>query len=515
MPIITADNTPLTDDEIRLVAALLDPVAWGETYLTNRDGSPRGYWEHQKGDLRCEDKNVIHLDGRDVGKSINLTTEALHYAFTTRGGQGLVAAPQQGHLDNILEEIEFQIDASEVLQNSIAVNSQGKLKIARKPYHRIEFKNGAILYFRPAGPYGDAFRSLHVLRVWVDEGAWITETAWKALRQCLKKGGRLKIYSTPSGIRNTTYYRLTTDKKAGFTVFRWPSWINPNWDTERERELVDFYGGKETAGWQHEVAGEHGKPAYGAFDIEAFHACREELYEYQKIVITGDDLSGCETEDEVWERLEIMLNLFPDTGVFWIGGDLGYTNDPSEIVVGKETTDGGQLKIVARLHLEHVAYPYICMIIALLDRYFSPAGIGVDNGGNGLSVVQDLVSLDRYRELDLESRLRGFDFGGVTVLPRTEGDVKKRTKELMTSLLNGDMRRRKIVFPAGDTELEDQIMTQTYTLNNGNVVYSKGNDHILDALRCLALIKEISHIEDAVSATMVNVLPVATTRQFD
>jgi len=30
-------------------------------------------------------------------------------------------------------------------------------------------------------------------RVWVDEGMWLKEKAWKALRQRLKSGGRLRI----------------------------------------------------------------------------------------------------------------------------------------------------------------------------------------------------------------------------------------------------------------------------------------------------------------------------------
>ncbi|MBI5789423.1 MAG: hypothetical protein HZA78_11285, partial [Candidatus Schekmanbacteria bacterium] len=47
----------------------------------------------------------------------------------------------------------------------------------------------SVIYFRPAGTYGDAFRSLHVDYVLVDEGAWLTEKAWKALRQCLKAKG--------------------------------------------------------------------------------------------------------------------------------------------------------------------------------------------------------------------------------------------------------------------------------------------------------------------------------------
>ena len=118
----------------------------------------------------------------------------------------------------------------------------------------------------------------------MDEGAWLTERAWKALRQCLKAGGTLRIYSTPNGLRDTTYYRLTSSDQ--FKVFRWPSWLNPGWNEEREAELLEFYGGRDSSGWQHEVAGEHGKPSYGAFNVEQFNLCRQDVLEYQKIVIT-------------------------------------------------------------------------------------------------------------------------------------------------------------------------------------------------------------------------------------
>jgi hypothetical protein len=160
----------ITAQERKLVETLRDPVLWGQAYLFNRDGSGRRYWDHQVDDLRCKDKNIIHLDGRDCGKSIVLSTDALHFAFTTRCGQGLVAAPHQGHLDTVIEEIEFQLDTNADLMNSIALTKYGKPKIHRKPYFRLEFTIGSVLYFRPAGAYGDAFRSLHVKRVWVDEG---------------------------------------------------------------------------------------------------------------------------------------------------------------------------------------------------------------------------------------------------------------------------------------------------------------------------------------------------------
>lgn len=498
----------------RMIRILSNPVFWGQHYLRNRDGSPRKYWPHQVDDLQCPEKNIIHLDGRDTGKSVVLSTDVLHFAFTNYGVQGLVAAPHQGHLDTIIEEIEFQLEANAELMASIGITKHGKPKITRKPYFRLEFTNGSILYFRPAGAYGDAFRSLHVERVWVDEGAWLTEKAWNALRQCLKAGGTLRIYSTPNGLRNTTYYRLTSSDQ--FKVFRWPSWLNPDWDSGRERELLEFYGGKDTSGWQHEVAGEHGKPSYGAFNIESLNLCRQEVVDYRKVTIHGSDLSTCETEEDSLDRFEIMLNLIPQTGVFWIGGDLGYTNDPTEIVVFREDEFGDRrvMTLVLRVHMEHVSYPHIAQVISLLERYYTPVGIGIDNGGNGLAVVQELLTLDKYKPLQLQGRLRGYDFGGMTTLDVRDGrEIRKRTKEMMTTLINGALLRRQLILPADDSEVEDQFTTQTYTLSGGNIIYSKGNDHIVDAVRCAMLAHEQGTL-DLVKEQTVYVMPLLTDPIF-
>ena len=484
------------EDRQAIVRRLQDPVLWGEHYLRNRGGSKRSYWPHQAEDLRCPEPNIIHLDGRDTGKTVVLSTDALHFAFTTIGGQGLIAAPHQGHLDTIIEEIEYQIETCEALSTSIAVNSQGRPKIIRKPYFRVEFTNRSVLYFRPAGAYGDSFRSLHVERIWVDEGAWLSEKAWRALRQCLKAGGILRIYSTPNGLRNTTYHRLTQSQN--WRVFRWPSWLNPSWSAEREAELVEFYGGKDTAGWQHEVAGEHGKPSYGAFNVEYLNRCRVDIDEYQKIVITGESLAGCETEDEVFNRLEMLLNLAPRDGTFWIGGDLGYTNDPTEIVVLREIREDERhrVKLVLRVHMEHVAYPHIAEVIAMLDGYYAPMGIGVDQGGNGLAVVQELTTLDKYRELELDAKLHGYDFGGMVTIGLKDGlPLKKRTKEYMTSLINRGFQRKELLLPVDDIEIEDEFTTHTYTLSRGRVIYSKGNDHVVDAVRCAMLVRDQERLD--------------------
>jgi len=490
-----------------------DPVAWGEAYLKDRDGSQRRYWQHQIEDLRCPQKNVAHMDGRDVGKTVALVTHLLHYAFITRGGAALVAAPHDGQINTITREVELQLDSVPALRDSIAKNHQGRPKLYRKPYFQIEFANGTELFFRPAGVAGDAFRSLHVDRLYVDEASYLTEAAWRALRMCLKTGGEFRVYATPNGIRDTTYYRLTKSKR--WKLFHWPSWLNPTWDEERERELVEFYGGKNTPGWQQEVAGEHGMPAFSAFNLAQFTRCLVDIPEYQCIRLSGDVFTDCEDEKEVRERVETVLNLAPWEGTYWLGGDLGYTSDPTEFVLFED--DGELIRMVLRIHAEHVAYPVISEIIASIDSALRPAGIGVDNGGNGVSVVQELTSLDKYREHDFSERLHGFDFGGTTVIDY-DGDkpLKKRTKEYMTALINGAINRRRVDFPDSDNEIEDQFASHRYMRGERHIIYSKGNDHVVDAVRCAFLAREMKRLRGLQPMVEENalVMPVVTEPVF-
>ena len=154
----------------------------------------------------------------------------------------------------------------------------------------------------------------------------------------------------------------------------------------------------------------------------------------------------------------------------------------------------------------------------MIDRYYDPAGLGIDNGGNGVSIVQELTSLDKYRPLGLKSRLRGFDFGSsISVYQEENGrDVKKPTKEFMTSLIKKSLQKRELVFPVTDLEIESQFTTQTYSLNTGKIQYSKGNDHIIDAIRCLMLVRNRLQEEDPLGSSNIEfVMPLMTDPIFD
>ncbi len=469
----------------------LNPWRFGEIFLSNRDGSRRHYRYYQVEDLLSPSKKIVHLSGRKTGKTVNLSTIILWYTYVNRGKSVLVAAPYQGQLNTITEEVEYQLNQNKSLYNNLARDKSGRIKISRRPYFQLNFKTGCRVHFRPAGSMGNAFRSLHVDLLLVDEAAWIPEAAWKALRQCLNKNGIMRIYSTPSGLRDRTYYKITNDKE--WKIFRWPSWISPDWDEQLHKDLLNFYGGENTSGWQHEIAGEHGMPSYCAFNISQVMRSLAEIPEYQMVKIDGESLTGLNSEQEVRERLEMLLNLPGKHGKFWLGADLGYVSDPTEILLFEESGDG-ILSLVLRIHAEKVAYPSISEIISIVDRVYSPTGLGIDRGGNGTAVEHELLNLDKFRSNHFPGRLTGYDFGSSIPVGEDEGGkpIKKPTKEVMSTIINKILNADKLRLPTQDTQIEDQLCTQTYTISDrGQIIYSKGNDHIIDAMRCALLRREM------------------------
>lgn len=493
-----APKPSLTQDELDFAQILLDPAAFAAAFMCNLDGEDPGaplvLWPHQQDDVRDTHPLIIHQDGRAVGKTVNITVLVCHDGVTTQNGRTLVTTPNEGHLQKIIQEVEAQIFGSPFLENQVAVDPRtNRLLITRKPYYQIRWKSGTIQEFRPAGATGKSVRSLHCGKVLIDEAAWYPEAGWRALHRVLNRGGQMRAYTNPNGLRTTTYYALTTDPKRGAKVVKWPSWTVPDWteeDTERE---ANVYGGRDTAGFQHEVAGEHGAPSFTAFNHKQFHSCQRKLERvYQTIRIDGEEFSSIHSVDEAIQRLDELLRLEDDVrGMFWLGADLGYTNDPSELTVWL-VDDRGRMVPRLRIHNEHLPYTYQAALIALLDDTFDFAGLGIDAGSNGMAVEHILTTEDRYSGHQFAHRLEAYDFGSsVTTGYDPEGRPKMRNaKEYMTSLINGRLAGRTIIFPTLETDgdWEDQFLTQTYSSTQGRrIVYSKGNDHIIDSTRAAIL----------------------------
>ena len=64
----------------------------------------------------------------------------------------------------------------------------------------------------------------------------------------------------------------------------------------------------------------------------------------------------------------------------------------------------------------------------------------------------------------------------------------------MTTLIGKALAKGRIEFPAGDNEIADQFVTHSYVRGERHVIYSKGNDHVIDAVRCALLAKEMERL---------------------
>lgn len=493
-------------------AILKSPVKFCELFLKNRDGSPRRFWPNQVRSMECKDRLIIHQDATEVGKTIEICALILHFGCTAPKGKNrlLVIAPLTAHLLEIIDEVEHLVSDCEFLQKNLR---GGRLitAIQKQPYYTMFFENGAQIDFRPAGKSGDAYKSKHVDMVIADEAAGITKKAWMQAFKRLNPGGVFRAYSYPDGRRDTEYYFRTIKtheyvegvedtncwRSGAWTVFHFPMSCRPDWTPEREQEQASELGGRDTPAYQHMVLGIHGSPAHHAFDMEAFFACFEEIPEFTCIDLTAADFKDENDFDLDPRLIDAKLRaMFPPLskargdGDVWIGVDTGYTTDPAELRVWRETDRN---RCVLRVHMERIPYPIQAKVIAAVDRCYVARQIGIDAGGNGKGVIQDLTTRPDFADLpELTDRILSIDFGGATVIGiRDDGsEVRQSTKELMTGLLNSAMRRRSAVWPRQDTETEEQYNNHSYVKTDRHITYSKGKDHVIDADRCAFLARE-------------------------
>jgi hypothetical protein len=307
-----------------------DPVLWVETNLVNRPEDGGGLWQlfaYQRPSLRFR-AHVVHQDGAEVGKSREIIGLVLWGCLAAERGSVLVGSALDGDLDEIWEEIEFQLSANPFLEDSLRNKTT-------KPYRRLTWRNGLRVLFRPAGHDGRAYRGIHV-RGWLlhDEAAKVVNPrSWAEFWRAAKPGCEIRIYSVPTGDRLCTFQRIAdnalpaesflTDETPGLLVehllrgsaagppeaaralarelggrtwvrFHWPKTIMPApfWSEARRLEFVDLYGGPDDPGYVHNVLGLPGDPEYSLFPERLLRPALTWIPDYLSISLRWDSRAG-------------------------------------------------------------------------------------------------------------------------------------------------------------------------------------------------------------------------------
>ena len=182
-----------------------DPVLWVETNLVNKPEDGGGLWKlfpYQRPSLRFRG-HVVHQDGAEVGKSREIVGLLLWGCLAAERGSTLVGSALDGDLDEIWEEVEWQLSANPFLASSLRNRTT-------KPYRRLTWRNGLRMLFRPAGHDGRAYRGIHVRGFLLhDEAAKVVNPrSWSEFWRAAKPGAEIRIYSVPTGDRLCTFQRI-------------------------------------------------------------------------------------------------------------------------------------------------------------------------------------------------------------------------------------------------------------------------------------------------------------------
>jgi len=554
-------------EEAQLYYICTDPVLWCKAFMTEPDtGEPYKFWDYQEVSARSWNQDVVHQDGAEVGKTREITALLLWgmctgFGYTIKNPSVLVGAPQQTHLDEIIMGIEAHVGESEGADGQKPIINQFWRKPKKHPHYMMRFKGPTcsnnqlgLIYFRPAGHDGEAFRGVHVnAGGFFDEAAKIKNpVCWSEFWRSLKPNCFKRVYSVPDGDNTTEFYKYTQqaienlpNTSPGWRKFHWPKTIMPHpfWSEARDDEFKLLFGGKDSPGYQRNVMGLHGQqenpvwpwnllernihhvPEYRVIRLRA-DADRDELniecrsieliitesndkpqktHESKCLEDRTDALSDYKTKDSTQRRNNVrqMLRelLEPVThAVLWGGADLGFSNDPTEIRLFQEV--GTEWRDLVRIHAKGLEYDLQCEVIYCLDELFGfQANWGVDFGNAGTAVVQDLTNLEIFDDGNYEERLTGFQFASSVECIDEKGNILEEdgkpvtmpAKAWATELITKRMQRGGRAMPY-DNEVIGHYQNHTAKEGAKHRIFSKKDDHTIDAER-VAMLRKVFNEE--------------------
>lgn len=481
-----------TDEDRILYEVIRHPSLCGE-FLKNLDlESYEDPWEYTyyQHEFMCDFSHYISLCcARAVGKTESIVG-IIEWTLVNKifpGDYIVYNVPNKAHLDPVWDNLTRSFRVNSLLKQYI--DSRRGINSSE---HSIKLFNNTSLLCRIAGTTGTGVNvvGLHSPFEVIDEnglypwGTWIelqpTQNVWQ-------DGFRLITAGVPTGLRerNVCFYADELDSK--YSHHRISAHQNPRYTEEREHDNVEQYGGIDSEDYIHHVLGRHGTPTFAIFDRNLM---KFEEYPVFKLTLNGLKIAD---DSEYYNKLATLPAIGVKFDYTLVGIDLGYT-EPTAIHI--MYAKNGKLYYHARVELTKVPYPVQKRLIDFLDDKFNRFDIiGVDSGGPGKPVVQDLLDADVFIHKDYKKRLVPVDFASWIVLGiNADGDeIRTKMKPFSVSVAQEYTNSHKLIYSTTDLEFVAELERTTYSKTpSGEIVYrtltprggSRGDDHHTAALLC-------------------------------
>lgn len=529
----------LDEDEKYLAALFDDPSGVDVAELTwvDEEAEDRCYrlWDFQYVMYGSDEMYQLDLCGRSLGKSVGIIMRAFAFPFNYPGAEMLITAPELNHLRPIVDKVESLFLTSRLGMEMLPKDrSRG---INHSPQFQARFVNGARIISRLPNRDGRGVKGMHPLVIELDEGQDYPEPGWTEIIETMKsgsKGAQWRVHGVSRGVRDT-YYKLSTGENPDlpFFVHRYMAPHRPSWSDKERRAKIAMYGGtSENVDYKRNIYGEHGDAYNPLFVLARLMACVRINENSWATRYNQDIYAKVKINDEQLRRsglnIESYLDNIPRTHLadeytsFWAGMDVGYTNDPSEILVWGTVPRRGKpdlLRMLLRVQMQRISARDQCDAIKAIVGFYGDRlrRFGMDKTGNGLPLFQFLRDDPDPWAAKALNVIQGYGFS--EKLPVEFDDRIPQQRETAEDLV---IERNVVDFASDelrkivdDNTLELPYDTEVLTEFQGQSVqvvkdmgsaagikrkYSSSSTvHTLDAARMLIAAKQLEAIEAALA----------------
>lgn len=529
------DEIP-NEEESYLYAILQDQsgldlaeFAWYEADLP--DGCFRA-WPFQWTWWRNTSPLQIDQCARSIGKTLGIQARAFVFPYRFPGQEMVVTAPELVHLEPITGLIERRFYDTRLGRE---IMPHGRSAVTHRPF-QMNFLTGSRIIGRIPQLSGKGVKGVHPVSLELDEAQDYPDDGWTELIETLKRGtegATWHAHGVTRGIRDKFYEFTQEGPDNHWKIHRITAIHRPNWTAEEREEKIRMYGSRDAPDYRRNVLGQHGDQTNPLFvlhrlmrcvdSIEASDYNTDEFTFYSIKAEVLEEMAGAVQEDQALSLIQLLD--FPEIhhrySKFWCGMDVGFTTDPSEILVFAEYTptaaeirldevskravpEKGQtrLKLLTRINLQRISNPLQAKVIEWVINFYKPTAFGMDKTGNGLGLFQDLQG----KSLELASVVKGYNFsekvivdidGTVTIGDRedvlVEAAIKSNVLERSTDVLRELVDHARLQLP-WNRDLIREFQGQTWSYGKAMMdsygrrrrVFSAGNFHALDAARMAA-----------------------------
>ena len=524
----------LDEEECYLAALMDDPAGIDLAEFCWTDDTPgrahRRYrvWDYQWPWYQNDEVYQIDQAGRSLGKSQGILMRAFAFPYNYPGQEMLITAPELNHLGPIVDKVEDKFLSIRFGREMLPRQKGGGIK--HQPQFQASFVNGSRIMGRLPQRDGKGVKGQHPLVLEADEMQDYPRQGWIELIETMKAGipgAQWRCHGVSNGVRDM-YYRMTSDDAdIPFYVHRYMAMYRPTWSAKERKEKIAIYGGsRDNPDYKRNIYGEHGDVSNRVFVLSRLMACvriNESTWatEYNDNVYTRIKVEG-----ESLERRPIESFLqFPGSHLnkaytsFWAGMDLGFTNDPSELLVfgqirqRRNEQDVDVLRLLSRIHLMRIsAIDQERVIEAVFDFYGARLrALSMDKTGVGLPIWQHMEA-----KPDLRQRVKGYGFSEKRAVEFDDrlptGREKPEDLVIEKNVIAFATQKLREYVDAGMVELpwdqelltEFQGQTVVYTRDDAaargsRTRYGAGSFHTLDASKLMILGKELEAIEAALA----------------